>query len=295
MSGATCHDAATVRLFSVTFHHSTADFLIPDGKPLDEALPRITHLGIGAHQDDLEFMAFEGILRCHDNDDEWFGGVVCTDGAGSSRSGEYQNTTDSGMKEVRREEQRRAARIGNYGVMIQLDHASETLRNPASSPLVQDLRKILLSAQPKIVYTHNPADKHTTHVAVVLATLEAIKMLPEHLRPSRVIGCEVWRDLDWMPDEDKVIMDVSGGDLLAATLMECFQSQIAGGKRYDLAILGRRAAHATFLDPRKVDTACQVILGMDLTPLVTGESRSIQEFVSGLIDRFRSEVTSSLR
>jgi LmbE family N-acetylglucosaminyl deacetylase len=53
-----------------------------------EALARITHLGIGAHQDDLEFMAFHGILACFRmRDDRWFGGVTCTNGAGSSRTG----------------------------------------------------------------------------------------------------------------------------------------------------------------------------------------------------------------
>ena len=47
---------------------SSADIFIPDGKPAEEALARITHLGIGAHQDDLEFMAFHGILQCHQDD-----------------------------------------------------------------------------------------------------------------------------------------------------------------------------------------------------------------------------------
>ena len=37
---------------------------IPDGKPVDEAFSRVTHLAVGAHQDDIEFMAFHGALTC---------------------------------------------------------------------------------------------------------------------------------------------------------------------------------------------------------------------------------------
>ena len=43
-------------------HNPTAEIFIPDGLPVPAALKRITHLGIGAHQDDLEFMAFHGVL-----------------------------------------------------------------------------------------------------------------------------------------------------------------------------------------------------------------------------------------
>ena len=47
----------------MTFHNSTAEIYVPDGKSVVAALKRVTHLGIGAHQDDLEFMAFHGILE----------------------------------------------------------------------------------------------------------------------------------------------------------------------------------------------------------------------------------------
>ena len=59
------------------------------------------------------------------------------------------------------------------------------------------------------MYTHNLADKHETHVAVALRTIAAIRGLPEEERPARLLGCEVWRDLDWMLDEEKVVLDLS--------------------------------------------------------------------------------------
>jgi hypothetical protein len=39
-------------------HNTHADILIPDGVEQQAALSRTTHLGISAHQDDLEILAF---------------------------------------------------------------------------------------------------------------------------------------------------------------------------------------------------------------------------------------------
>ena len=105
-----------------------------------------------------------------------------------------------------------------------------------------------------MVYTHNPADKHDTHIGVVVAALQAMRELPRDQRPKQVIGCEVWRDLDWLPDAEKVLMDVSGHDNLAAALNGVFDSQIAGGKRYDLATHGPARGQRTFFESHATDT-----------------------------------------
>ncbi len=278
----------------MNLHHPTAAIFIPDAKPPAQALPRITHLGIGAHQDDLEFMAFHGILACYARDDQWFGGVTCTNGAGSSRGGPYAAFTDQRMREIRREEQNTAATIGGYGVMIQLDYPSSSVKEPHGEHLREDLKQILAATRPDVVYTHNPADKHDTHIGVTIAALQAMRELPRDQRPSRVIGCEVWRNLDWLADDKKVVMDVSGRDNLAAALNGVFDSQIAGGKRYDLATLGRRAANATFFDSHATDAATQVIFGIDLTPLVSDESMDIVTFVCELIAIFHDDVGRKL-
>src|SRR4051812_9094575 len=99
----------------MNLHNANASVFVPDGKALPEALKRITHLGIGAHQDDLEFMALHGILACFQNEKEWFGGVTCTNGAGSSRTGSYARFSDEQMMAVRRVEQNNAAVVGQYG------------------------------------------------------------------------------------------------------------------------------------------------------------------------------------
>jgi hypothetical protein len=89
-------------------------------------------------------------------------------------------------------------------------------------------------------------------------------------------------------------MDVSGRDKLAAKLNAVFESQIAGGKRYDLATLGRRSANATFFDSHATDTATQLIFGMDLTPLAADEARDMVEFTASFIEQFQADVKAKL-
>jgi len=275
-------------------HKPTAEIYVPDGRPVAAALKRITHLGIGAHQDDLEFMAFHGIWECFAGKTKWFGGVTCTNGSGSARAGKYEHFSDEQMMAVRRREQNQAAKIGQYGVILQLDYPSSAVKSSSDTALCEDLEKILAATRPEIVYTHNLADKHDTHVGVVVASIQAMRALPQSRRPKRVIGCEVWRNLDWLADATKVVMDVSGRDKLAAKLNGVFASQIAGGKRYDLATLGRRSANATFFESHATDTATQLIFGMDLTPLVRDKSLDIVDYTIRYIEQFREDVKGRL-
>ncbi len=276
-------------------HFPTADIFIPDGRPIADALGRVTHLAVGAHQDDLEFMAFRGIIECFHSATDWFGGVTCTNGAGSSRVGNYARFSDEEMMAVRRDEQKQAAIVGRYSAMVQLDYPSAVAKAPGDVRLREDLRAILQASKPRVVYTHNPADKHETHIAVVVPLIQAIRDLPRAERPAAVHGCEVWRDLDWLPDGEKVIHDLTGYDNLAAAVNGIFDSQIAGGKRYDLAVLGRRRANATFFSSHTTDASDALAFAMDLTPLAHDESLDIVEYVTGAIDRFRADVAGKLR
>lgn len=272
----------------------TADIFVPDHQPLPEALRRTTHLAVGAHQDDLEFMAIHGIQECFRQPTLWFTGVTCTNGAGSPRSGLYKDCSDAEMQKIRQREQRQAAVVGEYAAMLQLDYPSSALKDPKNPQVVDDLVQILTLTKPEVVYTHNPADKHPTHVAVFAAVLRALRHLPAEERTMRVYGCEIWRDLDWLPDAEKVILDVSGRTNLAAALSGVFDSQITGGKRYDLAVHGRRQANATFLGSHSVDQAELLTFAMDLTPLIKDPSLNPVDFVAGCLDRFRSEVLGVL-
>ena len=110
------------------FRHSKHDIFVPDQSDPDAALGRVTHLGIVSHQDDLEIAAYHGITECFHSGDKWFGGVVVTSGSGSPRKGPYADYTDEEMQQVRLTEQRKAAYVGEYSIMIQLGYPSDDLK-----------------------------------------------------------------------------------------------------------------------------------------------------------------------
>ena len=274
------------------FSQKGSDLYLPDGNI--EALPRTTHLGVGAHQDDLEFMAMHGILECYQKDDQWFGGVTCSNGAGSARAGEFAKVTDEAMQAIRADEQREAARIGHYSFMAQLHLPSSKIKDPRNDELENDLVQILSKVQPKIAYTHNLADKHSTHIAVTSSLIKAIRRLPKDQRPKQLIGCEVWRDLDWLPDNKKIVMNLSSHLELATKLNGLFVSQISGGKRYDLAVEGRRRANASFFDSHSVDESQSLAFGIDLTPLIEDDTLSPEAYILSFIAEFQQDVQNQV-
>jgi LmbE family N-acetylglucosaminyl deacetylase len=277
------------------FHRQTAQIFVPDGLPTEAALSRTTHLALGAHQDDLEIMAIDGILTCFQQVDKWFTGVVVTDGRGSPRSGLYQDYSDEQMWQVRNKEQHKAAIIGEYAAQVLLDYPSSAVKDGANKQPVEDIAQLLRLARPEVVYTHNLADKHPTHIGVALKVIEAIRRLPAPERPQKLYGCEVWRDLDWLVDEDKVVFNCSDHDNLQTALVGVFDSQVSGGKRYDLATLGRRRAHATYHASHETDVTSGLTFAMDLTPLIVDVSRDISTYVQALIERFAQDVSQRIK
>jgi len=275
--------------------HPAADIYVPapDLSP-EAALARTTHLCVAAHQDDIEIMAYHGIAECFGRADRWFSGVVVTNGAGSPRSGIYGRYTDAEMQAVRVREQRKAACIGEYSIQLQLAHPSTAVKDPANAAVASDLRAIFAAAQAEVVYLHQPADKHDTHVAVFAHSLAALRSLPADQRPKHVYGCEVWRDLDWLADADKQLLDVSAYPNVAAALVGVFDSQISGGKRYDLATAGRRLAHATYHASHATDAHQSITWAMDLTPLVNDAALSVRDYTRGFVERLRQDVDARL-
>ena len=276
------------------FYHDTADLFVPDGKNLETALERTTHLSVTAHQDDTEVAAIHGVITCFGKTDKWFTGVTMSNGSGSPRAGSYSDFTDEDMMKIRHDEQRKAAVIGEYSAHLQLGYTSAVLKDSADKNPVDDIVTILEASAPEVVYLHNPADKHDTHVAVTLRSIEALRRLPADKRPGKVYGCEVWRDLDWMMDDEKEILPVSPDNNMAAALISVFDSQVAGGKRYDLASAGRRLANATYFASHDTDDFDGINYAMDLTPLIEDPSLSVTEYTIGAIERFKNDVEEKL-
>jgi LmbE family N-acetylglucosaminyl deacetylase len=272
------------------FRNPTADFFVPDGLEPSAALARTTHLCVTAHQDDIEIMAYHGIAECFGRADRWFTGVVVTNGAGSPRAGIYADYTDEEMQKVRLREQRKAAYVGEYACQIQLGYPSSAVKDPKQPGVREDLTAIFRAAKPRVVYLHNLADKHDTHVGVAVRSIAALRALGAEYRPEKVYGCEVWRDLDWLADECKQALPVSTRSNIAASLVGVFDSQVSGGKRYDLATQGRRVAHATYFASHGTDEESALTFAMDLTPLVHNPNLPVTDYVLGFIDQLRTDV-----
>jgi LmbE family N-acetylglucosaminyl deacetylase len=276
------------------FSRPEADVFLPAGGDAAQALARTTHLCVIAHQDDIEINAYPAVTECLGRADRFFTGVVMTNGAGSARTGKFAHVTDAQMQVIRRDEQRAAAVLGNYNLQLQLAHPSSDVKQAGHAGVTADLAAIFGGCRPEVVYLHQPADKHDTHVACFLRCIEALRALPRDRRPARVLGVEGWRDLDWLADNEKVAMDASANPDLAAKLVGVFESQIAGGKRYDLAAMGRRLANATFFNSHATDQTNAISLAMDLTPLVRDDTLSVREFALGHIDRLRADVAGRI-
>ncbi len=277
------------------FHLETAEVYVPDGEYVAKALGRTTHICFSAHQDDIEIMAAQPIIECFQKKDKWFTGVVVTDGRGSPRDDLYKDYDDDDMRLVRFKEQRKAAFVGEFAAQVMLDFPSKVVKDASRKETVEDIIEILHAAKPQIVYTHNLADKHDTHVGVALRVIEALQRLDEYERPARLIGCEVWRALDWMVDTDKVLMNVSDHENLQMALLGVFDSQIVGGKRYDLASMGRRRANATYFESHGVDATTGLSYAMDMTSLMNDPSKNPVVFAKEFIQRFEQDVNDRIR
>jgi LmbE family N-acetylglucosaminyl deacetylase len=279
---------------SIRFHIDSAGIFVPDGAAEDAALARTTHMCIAAHQDDIEIMAYHGILECYGNRDRGFLGVVVTNGSGSPRDDLYARYTDAEMQKVRRVEQKKAAYVGEYCAQVFLDYPSSAVKDKGNLHVVEDLKAAVAAARPQVVYTHNLADKHDTHVAVVIRVIQALREMPVEIQPQKVYGCEVWRDLDWLPDREKVVFNVQSHENLAAALVGVFDSQICGGKRYDLATMGRRRAHASYHESHGTDTSTALTFAMDLSPLMADTGMDIAEYTRGFVSRFAEDVSARI-
>lgn len=277
----------------MNFSHPDAHIFVPDGSAPELALSRTTHLVIGAHPDDLEFMAWHPILECFENPSLHFTGVIASDGRASPRAEQYATYSDEEMVKVRLKEQRHAASTGEYSAVIHLLHSERAeVMGGRPRPLVEDLKAILTATRPRHVSTHNLADSHPHHLVVAMATIAALRETGHC--PETFLGGEVWRGLDWLTHEDKVALDVSSHQNLTAALMGVFDSQITGGKRYDLATAGRKRANATYYHATSTDRAAALEFAMDLSPLLRDPQLDPIAYVGTLIAKFQNEVQSRL-
>ena len=247
-------------------------------------------LCICAHQDDCEIMAIDGILKGYYSKKYSFALVETTDGGGSARTGKFANYTDDEMKQVRIKEQQAASEVGKYHSLYMLNYSSKEVKEKDNPEIVNDYINVVKELKPQVIYTHSLLDKHPTHVGVVLKVIKALRSLPKEEQPKVLYGCEVWRGLDWISDERKIGFDVSRNEKLQKKLLDVFESQIAGGKAYTKASIGRRYQNATYYQSHSVDSYKMISYAIDMTPLLKNPKLSIKEFALSFVDDLRNEI-----
>ena len=239
-------------------------------------------------------MAWHGMLEGLAGQGKFFAGVTATDGGGSSRIGAYASVTDEEMRLIRLQEQKKAAYLGNYAALASLGYTSVQVREQNRKDVKNDFKAIIKASRPQVIFTHNLADRHKTHLAVVLLVIEALRELGEEYYPQEFYGGEVWRSLDWLPLAERRAFDVGQRPNLNSALMELYDSQISGGKNYHLATRGRREANATYADAYAPDEANMLELFMDLHPLLEQPQLSPAAYLSSLVDKFKAETLANL-
>ena len=251
-------------------------------------------LCICAHQDDNEIMAVHGILKGYYSRTSSFALVVTADGGGSARTGEFKDYTDDMMKEVRIKEQIEASEIGRYHSLYLLNYTSKEIRNFEDSTIVEEYIKIIKELKPQVIYTHSLLDKHPTHIGVAVKVIRALRQLPKEEQPKLFYGCEVWRGLDWVRDDMKIGFDVSRNLKLQKQLLNVFRSQIAGGKEYTKASIGRRYANATYFQSHSVDQFKLVSYAIDMKPLLKNPNMKMSDFVQSFINGLNEDINNNL-
>jgi LmbE family N-acetylglucosaminyl deacetylase len=260
-----------------------------DMEDLPSALESCTHLGVGAHPDDLEVMAHHGILQCFGSAKHNFFGVTCTTGGGSTRSSQFENLSEEEFIEKRKQEQILSATKGEFCGCALLGFCSQEIKNQYNQSLLKDLIQVIEGSQPEVVYTHNLFDKHKTHVSVTLHLIEALKMVGH--RPKSFFGVEVWRSLDWLADEKKQVLAVEDPQMVR-DLIDCHQTQTSE-KKYHEATLGRMRANATFFDALKSDQDGYQLFALDYLPLLQGQT--LKSFYQEHIQEFQDSLETNLQ
>lgn len=259
---------------------------------LTEAASATRFLAIMAHQDDVEISALHGILHGRTSTPTCFSAVICS-ASSYSPSPQFQTLPTAEILATRRREQREAALLGGYRYCVQLPFPSGDLKGSPPELLVTTLATLIAASPGATVYTHNPFDRHPTHLTVCAAVLAACRRLGVASRPRQVLGCEGWRNLDWLPSDLKVRLPIVDPDRLGEQLVNLFRSQVTNGKRYAEAAVGRRVSQATFDEATESDAANEVTLAVDLTHLIAS-AEPLTCWCEQVLSRFRAEIIDSI-
>ena len=151
-------------------------------RDITELMPKVV-LAVAAHPDDLEFGTSGSVAK-------WVAGgaevhyLICSDG---SKGSDDPNLSSVKLMELRRDEQRAAAKILGVKTVEFLDYEDGQVE--ASSALKRDISRHIRKIKPDTVVAQDPAMlyladlgiiNHTDHRAVGLAAMDAVYPLARY-------------------------------------------------------------------------------------------------------------------
>ena len=260
-------------------------------KPKDSNKNIVKNIVIAAHKDDGEMIGIKGIDDSFKKEESLVM-VILTNGSGCPRVGEFESVSDEDMVEIRTAEQKRASEIGRYNTLYLLEHSSKAVQDKEDS-IKQEIIEIL-EKYPDVenIYIHNPFDRHKTHVCACELAIRSIQdMYSKGMlqKLKNVLGVEVWRSLDWLPDKYKVVLDTSGSEFISQNIMSVFVSQNLA-KRYDEAIAARRMANATFDASHDSNSCASLTYAINLIDVVTSVNKNILDLLTENIELFEKNL-----
>lgn len=262
----------------------------PAGSNIQSALAKANSIAVVAHADDALIMlpdqatavgGTSGLIE-----------ILVTDGAGSVLPPGCR--TQSELVALREHEEIRVAQRAGFGGVIFLRASSATVRDTGERRVTQSIAAILACTHPEILVTHNPFDRHPTHLAVLARVLDAICRVPRRAWPLRLLGGEVWGGLDFLPAEIVQAHDISAQIETIGELMRLYETQNIN-QHYDLGAVGRYLSHATFHSSHARNEAVAMALTIDMTALLGRPASSLPDFVVRWFDRARNDQLTRLQ
>jgi LmbE family N-acetylglucosaminyl deacetylase len=252
----------------------------PEGVALADYAGQPNVAVIAPHPDD-DAIGVGGSLLRHRAAGENVFAIYVTDGAGTPTSG---GRTREEIVQTRQDEAMRGLGEMDGQAGIFLNYPSKAVRSERVADVVHDLGAIFDLLRPRVIYVTAPYERHSTHVACTLRTVEAIRAV-EGFTPE-LKGYAVWGYL--YGDENLEYVDITAHVDAKRRAIRCHESEVAG-HAYDDGIIGFHRYAAVFQEAHGLQEMAYAELLLDMSRLVREPDLSVGDFarqqVTGFLER----------
>lgn len=241
----------------------------PEGLRLADFAGQPNVVVIAPHPDD-DAIGVGGSLRRHRSVGENVFAIYVTDGAGTPTGG---GRTREEIVQTRQDEAMRGLGEIDAQAGIFLNYQSKEVKSDRVPDVVQDLAAVFDLLRPRVIYVTAPYERHSTHIACTLRTVEAIRAV-NNFAPE-LKGYAVWGYL--YGDENLEYVDISAHVEAKRRAIRCHESEVAG-HAYDEGIIGLHRYVAVFQETHGLQEMAYAELLLDMSRLVREPELSVGDF-----------------